>query len=227
MLKSLISQFYDELMKKLILLLILLSLGCAKDEEQPVPEESIRKKLESLVDESSPEERALLAENMELINSYASEFAQQLDFRTVPILVTTKKDIIKSGNGLCLYEGKKGLKIYLRKDFFTPNLFEKETGFAPPIYNLLVHEIGHCYLLRKHEQTYLSKPGHQAKFKIEGKQPSEFSYHAIPASMMADDFGFRIPKQLEKYYVWEIFGKFRAKTLEELQEKYPFEIVPE
>lgn len=214
-------------MKTLILLVLLLFLGCAKDDDQPAPNESIRKKLESLVDESSPEERALLAENMELINSYAAEFSQQLDFRTVPVLVTTRKDIIKTGNGLCLYEGKKGLKIYLRKDFFAPSLFEKDTGYSPAIYNQLIHEIGHCYLLRKHEHVFLSKPGYQAKFKIAGKQPSEYSYHSIPASMMADDFSFRIPKQLEKYYVWEIFGKFRAKTLEDLQEKYPFEIVPE
>lgn len=218
-------------MKKIIILLIILSIGCAKEEDDKngaIPPESTKKKLENLVDESSPEERQLLAETMAAIQAYATEFSETVDFTQVPILVTAKKDIIKVGHGLCLYDGKKGLKIYLKKDYFTAELFEKDTGFASNIFNLLVHEIGHCYLLRKHEHEYITKEGHKVRFKVE--KPNEtatVSYYAIPASMMMDDDSFRIPKKLEKYYVGEIFGKFRAKTFEELQEKYELEIIKE
>lgn len=220
-------------MKKIIAILIALSslsLGCAKEEDskKELPKEPPKKKIEELADESSPEERKLLAENMAAIQSYAADFSVNVDFTAVPIFVTTKKEIVKKGNGLCTYDGRKGLKIYIKKAYFTSDLFEKDTGFSSNLFNLLVHEIGHCYLLRKHEHVYLSKDGYKARFKIENSQgTSAISYYSIPASMMSDDDSFRIPKELEKYYVGEIFSKFRAQSLEDLHEKYDFEILPE
>lgn len=216
-------------MKKLTTILFILSLGCAKEEEKKdLVKDPPKKKLEELVDESSLEERQVLAENMAAIQSYATAFAIKVDFSSVPILVTTKNEQMKKGNGLCVYDGRKGMKIYIKKDFFMPDIFDKDTGFSSNLFNLLVHEIGHCYLLRKHEHTSLYKEGFKAKFRIENSKGTfSVSYYSVPASMMVDDDSFRIPRILEKYYVGEIFGKFRAKNLDELQTKYGFELVPE
>lgn len=217
-------------MKKIIIFLIILALGCAKEdtEKKDVAKELPQKKAEEVSDESSPEERQLLAENMAAIQAYASELSVKFDLSAIPVFVTTKWDVTKHGNGLCVYDGRKGLKIYIKKDYFTADVFDRDTGFSSNIFNLLVHEIGHCHMLRKHEHNYLFKDGYKAKFKIQNsKETFAISYYSVPVSMMVDDDSFRIPKSLEKYYVGEIFGRFRAKNLEELQEKYGFEIVPQ
>ncbi|MGZ3769434.1 MAG: hypothetical protein ACXVCP_12995 [Bdellovibrio sp.] len=217
-------------MKKIIILITFLALGCAKDGDSnnKVPDQPLKKKLESLVDDASAEERQLLDENLTAVKAYAAEFSETIDFAQVPILVTKQPGIIKTGNGLCLYDGHKGLKVYIKKDYFTADVFAKDTGFSSNIFNLLIHEIGHCYFLRKHEHVYLSKEGQKAQFKIETSAgTSTISYYSIPASMMTDDDSFKIPKKLEKYYIGEILGKFRATTLDELHEKYEFDIVPQ
>ncbi|UOF01976.1 hypothetical protein [Bdellovibrio reynosensis] len=215
-------------MKKLLLLSIIIAgaLGCAENgNETPTKDDS--NKSDSIVDEASLQERDLINEQMNLIKQYAADFAIPEDLNRIPIVVVKNAEVIKRASSGCLYAGSKGLKIVLSKNFFTQRVYEKDTGFASPLFNLLIHEIGHCYKNRQHEFGVLRKKGYKAQFKIQaGNQTRLVSYYSVQATMMHNTY-FQMPKNLEKYYVGEIFGKWRAQSLEELQGHYDFEIVPE
>lgn len=213
-------------MKKQMLLPILFlfaGIGCANDDSSHSVQEPIQN-AEAVQDEASSNERQMLEETMQLIQGYATEWGVTMDLNRIPIVVTSKR-LDLNASSQCVYRGNVGIKMLVQKQFFTERVYEKDTGYASPLFNLLVHEIGHCYMMRKHEDALLRKTGYKAQFVIESNKGNEKAqYYSVQASMMHNQY-FRMPRLLERYYVGEIFGKFRAKSLDDLQKYYSFELV--
>ncbi|WP_155722560.1 hypothetical protein ACLWBD_08885 [Bdellovibrio sp. HCB117] len=212
-------------MKKLILLplTLLAFIGCANSSDDS-PGGEVLQGTESVVDEASAEERNIVDENMALIRDYAAQFSINVDWNKIPVVVS--KTHLQRESSSCVRDANGvGTKIVLNKKFFSARVYDKETGYASPLYNLLIHEIGHCYMNRNHEEALLKKAGYRAQFVIDGKNGRQVvSYPSIQVSMMQNAF-FQMPKVLMPYYVGEIFGAYRAKSLEDLQQRYEFDIV--
>ncbi|WII71071.1 hypothetical protein QJS83_11420 [Bdellovibrio sp. 22V] len=215
-------------MKKLLLtsIILLAVLGCSSgSDDSGNPGQPGNNKPDTSLDEASVEERNLITENLDLIKRYAAEFSADIDLSRIPIVVTSKPNLIEPlKSSSCVQDGGNA-RITLQKSFFTQRVYERDTGFASPLFNLLIHEIGHCYFNRDHEAIVLRKEGYKAQFSVETAQGVRtVSYPSIQATMMHNVY-MPIPHLLEKYYVGEILGRWRAKTLDELREKYGFDLV--
>lgn len=213
--------------KLLPIIFLVVGMGCAGSNDSGGDENALQNNGDVFQDEASAQEKDLIAETMQSIKGYAAEFNVDTDLNRIPIVVTTRKELPKNVPSLCIRNGNVGAKIVLQKSFFTARVYDKDTGLASPLFNLLIHEIGHCYMNRNHESAVLKKKGYMAEFEIVSRKGKErVRYYSVQATMMHNTY-FAMPKVLEKYYVGEIFGKYRAKTLEDLQQFYDFRIVPE
>lgn len=176
-------------------------------------------------DEASAQERELIEEQMSLIKGYAAEFGVTTDLNRIPVFVSSHATIPATTPSFCIMNGNVGTKIVLNKNFFRDRVYDRDTGLASPLFNLLVHEIGHCYMGRSHEEALLKKRGHMVEFDIVSRKGREVArYYSVQSTMMHNTY-FAMPKALEKYYVGEIFGKWRAGSLEQLQSQYDLRLV--
>lgn len=176
-------------------------------------------------DEATAQERDLIEEQMSLIKGFAAEFGVDTDLNRIPIFVSSDASIPATTPSFCIMNGNVGTKIVLNKNFFKDRVYDKDTGLASPLFNLLVHEIGHCYMGRSHEEALLKKKGYLVEFDVVNRKGRDVArYYSVQATMMHNTY-FAMPKTLEKYYVGEIFGKWRARSLEQLQSQYDLRLV--
>ncbi|MBK9322345.1 MAG: hypothetical protein IPM97_05225 [Bdellovibrionaceae bacterium] len=174
-------------------------------------------------DESTTEERQLINEIKADIIQTSVSFGIKLDLDKLPIIVTSRQDIVTSEgntgfNGLCFWDqNKKGKAILLNKAPFRYDLYKaeslKKAELAPQTFHTLLHEIGHCYFGREHESQILQRDGKQ----ITIHQTNEsYNLPFVTTSVMDNTAGSMIPYSLKKYYVAEIIGYFRASSLDEV-----------
>lgn len=176
-------------------------------------------------DEASAQERGLIEEQMSIIKGFAAEFGVTTDLDRIPIFVSSDASIPATTPSFCIMNGTVGTKIVLNKNFFKERVYEKDTGLASPLFNLLIHEIGHCYMGRSHEEALLKKRGYMAEFDIVSSKGRDVArFYSVQSTMMHNTY-FAMPKTLEKYFVGEIFGKWRARSLDQLQSQYDFRLV--
>jgi hypothetical protein len=190
-------------MKYLFLILILFSCGKAKTVK------------------NFPENNASKSEQ-ETLNKVLSNI--QKDFDDLKIKVNLK-NIRYSVNslggthvGIC-YRKKNGQGIGIAIDH-TVFLSEIESqNYYGRIYNILLHEIGHCFFNRNHEEKFLNLEGQQMVVQVDPISNAQHSYTQFVTSVMVPYEAFVImPKILWPYYVKEIAGIDRIEKIDDVKQ---------
>jgi len=147
----------------------------------------------------------------------------QKDFDSLAIKVDLKKirySVNSLGGkhvGIC-YRRKNGQGIGIAIDH-TVFLSEVESeNYYGRIYNILLHEIGHCFFNRNHEETYLDLQGQQMTLTVDAATNSRYVYQQFVKSIMIPYEAFVLmPKVLWPYYIKEIAGIERVEHVDDLK----------
>ncbi len=186
---------------KFLFLLILL-IGCGKKTVYtypPVPE-----------NQASALVKSDINEELEKIQAEFKEMNVLINLKALPVVVAPLPFGVV---GRCQY-GEKDHGVYI---ILSPNLFLDEVMmpldapvFEKDFVRVLLHEIGHCYFRRKHEEPkFLELPGQSFELQNEN---SFALLDKIPTSLMPAESAYRMPKALRKYYMAELAGKARHLT---------------
>lgn len=185
------------------------------------------------LNEASVEEVSLIDDIKKDIAQIALSYGVSLDLDKLPIIVSDKQDIpnadgVSGYQGLCfLDENGKGTAILLSKRMLKSDLYEaekpKKDEIALDTFRTLLHEVGHCYFGREHESNVLESKNFQLTIR-QKKETYNFSF--LPASIMDNSAGTIIPNSLKRYYVAEIIGYYRAKSLQEVADFISAEVTP-
>lgn len=180
-----------------VLALLFLFAGCGKPSlEWDVPG-----------DEATPEQREQVeALRGELEADFAAAgSATNLD--RVPVVVA---DLGDRYVGAC-YKDDKGrpLAIAIHPRALS---FQVPAGHLSLAYVTFLHEVGHCYFNRVHEDANISQAGTMATLKAaEGIEDGrDRKFMRLRATVMNDTNHEAIPEGLRGYYVAEILGQARA-----------------
>lgn len=175
-------------------------------------------------DQATEEERLLLSSTVRLIEDYASELGHNVKFDSVPIVIRVRENPAENIAGRCHYKyDLTGSHIEIFKDVVPISLARRENSFAPELFIVLLHEIGHCYFQRSHQNDLIKKSGYEMIFEL---RDSDIVFSEVPSSVMIEAWNMGLPKSLERYYVGEVLGLYRATTPEELKNYVSFYLRP-
>lgn len=83
------------------------------------------------------------------------------------------------------------------------------------LYKVLLHEIGHCFFDRDHDETYYSLPGYVMLIEMRAGVMERHS--TLPVTLMSEVGWYMVPKILWPYYVKEIAGIDRIISWEDIK----------
>lgn len=179
--------------------------------------------------EANASETADLAATLAEIEAITLKLGRPQRFNTVPIIVTSEDSKKSHRIGYCRFNRRHRFIAVNRK------AFERQADFSSEIPNrrlfrVLLHEIGHCYYNRDHDNTLLSKPGLNIGVELESTSTSKkFAiYQGLCASIMCDKSQKLggTPFELREYYVAEMLGIKRATDLAALEKHMKLYYVP-
>lgn len=126
--------------------------------------------------------------------------------------------------GICFKESNgKSIGIALSHELF--NAMDEDDDEYGLLYKVLLHEIGHCFFNREHDEEYFKVSGYDMMIEIypeDGLQRED----SFQQSLMSELGYFRVPKLLWPYYVKEIARRDRIKTWEDIAVYTDVFIVP-
>lgn len=164
-----------------------------------------------------PENNASALETEELEKALASI---QVDFQkaninvkldSIPYSITDLDDI----SGACYKKGN-GSRIGIALDH---ELFEdpiENNDSYGLLYKVLLHEIGHCFFNRNHDEEYFTIPRYDMMIKLYPDRVPQRE-ESFQQSMMSEWGWFLTPKVLWPYFVKEIAGQARITKWEEIK----------
>lgn len=198
-----------------IFLFAVFSCGCAKLEELTGRGSSDREVPKS---KATVEESAAIDTALEEISDLSEKFGPRQTFRKIPIVVTDHDMKKTTWIGLCSYA-----EPYIA---INRAAFQQGLNGDTKLFNVLLHEIGHCYFDREHNSRTFYKKDHWVmltSIDLERRSASSHSFHEICASAMCEKSratglkGPQMPPQLKEYYVGEIMGGITANELSDLE----------
>jgi hypothetical protein len=197
------------------LLILTLLMGCGKKTiytNPPMPENQASTAVQSEIDE----ELVRLEEDFKALDL-------SLNLQQMPVIVSPLPFGVV---GRCQYgKDNKGIFIILSPALFPADGFRPMDSFLfeKEFVKVLIHEIGHCYFRRMHEEPqYLAIPGSSFELKHED---GNVIFDKIPTSVMPAESTYRLPKTLRNYYLSELAGKARLENPTVLGEFTDFQIV--
>lgn len=154
-------------------------------------------------DQATPEERAILTDALEKIQTDFYDNGVNVDIRTIPYHVST---ILPSNiAGICVYkENGEPAGIAINRRVMQEWMIESAEAYGF-IYKSLLHEIGHCFFQREHDDAHLELP------------ENILSERLIDLSVMVNGGQPNTLKILWPYYVREVAGLDRINCLEDLE----------
>ncbi len=165
-------------------------------------------------DEATAEERKQIDSTLLEIETLAGELGRPQSFRSLPIVVSTESMAKTERAGACYLENGRGRYILVNRVVLREEERLVGIGLQSTLFRVLLHEIGHCYFGRDHLEDKLSERGRRLRFPADRfRRRPEFS--ELNVSSM-ESRTLLLPIALKKYYVAEILGLFRARSLAEL-----------
>lgn len=198
----------------LILILCAFLASCG---ERGFPE----KKGLNLDEEATPEQTLLIENELNQLENDFKSVGVNVNLHEVPVRV---KKLEGNSWGACYQDNQRGpLAIVLDPRAFKQNGLLSKDPYLSYLTTILLHEIGHCYFDRKHiELEFLDVK--QKEIVISAPGEERFATSSIPTSVMSPAAPPG-PKRLRKYYVSEVAGIAKLKTLDALQSYANFEIL--
>lgn len=170
-----------------------------------------------VVEESNfPENRASAVET-EVLDKVLTNIQADFDALGVQVDVKdTRYSVADTDNalGICFKSGSGERRgIALHHKIFS-EMIESPEDYGL-IYKVLLHEIGHCFFDRVHDEAYFSVPGYVMLIEM---QPRVIERHStLPVTLMSELGWYRVPKVLWPYYVKEIAGIDRIVEWEDIE----------
>lgn len=148
--------------------------------------------------QASEKEAEIIGAVVEKIQKDFDELGVNVNLRSIPFHVTTLDPKIA---GICVYRSN-GSPVGIAVNHSVLKNWEVETPeHYGLIYRVLLHEIGHCFFRRQHEDDELFIPG----------------LDTIEISVMKDYGRANTLKELWPYYVREVAGLDRLQSAEDLK----------
>jgi hypothetical protein len=166
-------------------------------------------------DEAVAAERSQIDAMLSQIEAFTRLLGKPQSFRSVPVVVTTSNQYTNHAAACVAVSGAP--QFILVK----PSVFENEARISEgelesSLFRVLLHEIGHCYFHREHEAAEIGAPGQFVELAVKRKAlTGKIQFPCLDATVMVPE-NLTVPIALEKYYVAEILGLARAKTLADL-----------
>jgi hypothetical protein len=165
-------------------------------------------------DEATPAQRAQIDKTLSEIESITADLGRAATFRALPILVTKDRQYITEARGACVRANGVPKFLLLR-----PEVVEFERGMAgnskaTSLFSALLHEIGHCYYGREHDNALIQLD--RSHIWMKARQESEDyeeNWASLDASVMSAE-KLLMPRALERYYVAELIGLVPDRTLD-------------
>jgi hypothetical protein len=201
--------------------LLLAFTGCAKENSAATTQS-----VTAPEDQADATQRAAIDATLTKIEAFTRILGKPHTFRSLPIVVTT--DTHFTDHPAACVSVKGAAQFILVK----PAVFEAEERIAPnkvdsTLFRILLHEIGHCYFHREHEEDHIAQPGRLVELTLNRQGvTSKVNVPFLDATVMVPE-NLSVPIALEKYYVAEILGVTRAKTLQDLAPYAPLKYVDE
>ena len=196
-------------------LLFTLLLGCGKKTiytNPPMPENQASTVVQSEIDEE-----------LDRLEVDFKALDIEINLRQMPVVVSPLPFGVV---GRCQYgKDNKGIFIILSPALFPADGFRPMDSFLfeKEFVKVLIHEIGHCYFRRMHEEPqYLAIPGSSFELRHED---GNVIFDKIPTSVMPAESTYRLPRTLRNYYLSELAGKALLENPTILGEFTDFQVV--
>ena len=196
-------------MKFFLLLFLVISCGKVVEEKSSFPENN-----------ASPIETEAFKEALATIQADFNAINVNVDLNSIPYSINN----LGSAAGIC-YKAGDGDIIGIALDH---SLFERqyededEYGY---LYKVLLHEIGHCFFNRNHDEDYFKVADHDMMIRFYPNRKLD-RHGAIAQSVMSELGFYQVPKTIWPYYLKEIAGFDRIKTWEDILKYTEIIIVP-
>lgn len=204
----------------LLVLAVFCTLSCAKQDDS-------KTKVSALVvpaDEATEQEREIIDRTLTELEQLSAELGQARSFRSIPVLVTSEKPEDSRRYAACFLEGGKGKFIQVNRQVLRreKDIFK---GTTSTFFQVLLHEIGHCYYGRHHldDQIDVSKY-HVSQPEGDHSRRREIAILSFNGSAMHSK-NMIVLNVMKKYYVAEIIGLVPALNVRALQDFTPFTFV--
>jgi hypothetical protein len=214
-----------DLVKTLALITFVFSSGCSDWKEKlgvdhGYTEQSVPN------DESTQEERDRINSTLEKIENLAQKFGYSGKFRRLPISVITEDSNITHRIGYCAWdESGDGRFIALNRIIFQQD--QPITRFDT-VFDVLLHEIGHCYFKRMHDSEIVKKDGYAIEvLLVDSTGGTQMYFDELPISAMYTKSSIegspltKLPVTFEEYFVSEIVRGVKIKSINEMINSIP------
>lgn len=195
-------------MMQAILVMLFLITSCGK----PVTQLSFKLP----ADTASAAEREQINEGVSLIQAQLDENGVNTDVSRLKIVVAELED--PTVRGRCYHDERgRGFGIVLTKSVFAEG--HGNADYLPWYLTVLLHEIGHCYFQRQHEDDILSP--FMAELTFETKKANATTHDGLllaslaPSVMNVNNSPLML-KSMFPYYVREIAGLERIQTWQDV-----------
>lgn len=175
--------------------------------------------------ETSPLVSNQIDEALKMFEQDFKESGILINLHRLPVIVGKIKN-----RGECHYDkNNKPRAIVLNRNLFP----SKDSALIEATFvQVLLHEIGHCYFDRQHKKTSgISTNGKTIALPTEAYVPGWGADRVIihdkglAVSIMETPFKSILPKALRKYYVAELAGKDKARTIEDLKKYTDYDVL--
>lgn len=154
-------------------------------------------------DQATKEEKEILSHAIDEIQAGFTENGVNVNIRSIPYHVSTK--LPSEIAGICVYkENGDPVGIAINRRVLQEWAIKTPTYYGF-LYKALLHEVGHCFFQREHDDGHLEIPDNL------------LSEDVIDLSVMVDGGRAIIPNVLWPYYVREVAGLERINSLDDLQ----------